>query len=121
MSNPKSPYRQLQARAKARGIPANQSGAVLEALLAVPRPPYQTAPVQGPTAGPGGGGLLDRLDRLDKAATGVVQRQQLGALEYGLLPGAFFFGWIAPFTIYPLLWYAIFLFAPPVLSSTSRP
>lgn len=30
---PKSPYRQLQARAKARGIPANQSGIVLEMLL----------------------------------------------------------------------------------------
>ena len=33
MSVLKSPYRQLQARAKARGIPANQSGDILEALL----------------------------------------------------------------------------------------
>jgi len=30
---PKSPYRQLQARAKALGIPANQSGVVLKTLL----------------------------------------------------------------------------------------
>jgi GDP-mannose transporter len=34
MSAPKSPYRQLQARAKARGIPANQSASILEDLLA---------------------------------------------------------------------------------------
>lgn len=33
MSAPKSPYRQLQAQAKARGIPANQSAGVLEKLL----------------------------------------------------------------------------------------
>ena len=33
MRAPQSPYRQLQARAKARGIPANQSGAVLQILL----------------------------------------------------------------------------------------
>ena len=32
-SVPKSPYRQLQAQAKARGIPANQSAGILEALL----------------------------------------------------------------------------------------
>ena len=34
MSAPKSPYRQLQAQAKARGIPANQSAGILEELLA---------------------------------------------------------------------------------------
>ena len=33
MSAPRSPYRQLQARAKAAGLRANQSAAVLSALL----------------------------------------------------------------------------------------
>ena len=33
-ARPLSPYRKLQARAKARGIPADQKGDVLEALLA---------------------------------------------------------------------------------------
>ena len=39
MNEPKSPYRRLQARAKARGIPANQSRAVLQTLLDEAEPP----------------------------------------------------------------------------------